>query len=57
MSQPLRVLFVCDGSAARSQMAAGLLRHLGGNDFEVYSASRLCARFEGEFVAVATAGI
>lgn len=28
MAQPLRILFVCDGSAARSQMAAGLRRQV-----------------------------
>ncbi len=38
MHSPTRVLFVCDGSAARSQMAEGLLRTLGGSGFEVHSA-------------------
>lgn len=38
MHNPLRVLFMCDGNAARSQMAEGLLRSLGGNSFEVHSA-------------------
>lgn len=38
MSEPKRVLFVCTGNRARSQMAEGLLRHLAGERFDVYSA-------------------
>ncbi len=34
----MRVLFVCTGNSARSQMAEGLLRHEARDQFEVFSA-------------------
>jgi arsenate reductase len=35
---PIRILFVCTGNSARSQIAEALLAHRGGPDFEVHSA-------------------
>ncbi len=35
---PIRVLFVCTGNSARSQIAEAVLGRLGGHDFEVASA-------------------
>ena len=38
MADKKRVLFLCTGNSARSQMDEGLLRNLAGNKFDVVSA-------------------
>jgi arsenate reductase len=51
MSEPKRVLILCTGNSARSQMAEGLLRHDGGARFEVESAGVSPTRVRPEAVA------
>lgn len=51
-SRRRRVLFVCTGNSCRSQMAEGLLRALGGDHFEVFSAGSHPSRVHPLAVAV-----
>ena len=38
MSKKKKILILCTGNSARSQMAEGLLKHIRQNEFEVFSA-------------------
>src|ERR1044071_1136389 len=50
MGDPKRVLILCTGNSARSQMAEGILRHDGGGKFEVESAGVNPSRVRPEAV-------
>lgn len=52
MSDPKRVLFLCTGNSARSQMAEGLLRHTAGDRFVVASAGVAPTRVRPEAIQV-----
>jgi arsenate reductase (thioredoxin) len=47
-----RVLFLCTGNRARSQMAEGFLRHLAANRFEVFSAGTQPKSLAAETITV-----
>jgi arsenate reductase len=47
-----RVLILCTGNSARSQMAEGLLRHDAGDRFDVQSAGTKPSRVRPEAIAV-----
>jgi arsenate reductase len=48
----MRVLFLCTGNSARSQMAEGLLRSFGGGRYEVLSAGTRPSLVRPEAIAV-----
>jgi len=48
----VRVLILCTGNSARSQMAEGLLRHEAGNVYEVFSAGINPTHVRPETIAV-----
>jgi arsenate reductase len=52
MNHKKRVLILCTGNSARSQMAEGLLRHDSGEQFEVVSAGTKASFVRPEAIAV-----
>ena len=52
MTDMNRVLILCTGNSARSQMAEGLLRHEAGDRFEVCSAGTKPSQIRPEAIAV-----
>lgn len=47
-----RILVLCTGNSARSQMGEGLFRHMGGPGWEVHSAGTKPSRVRQEAIAV-----
>ena len=48
----MRVLILCTGNSARSQMAEGLLRHDAGNIYDVFSAGTKPTHVQPEAITV-----
>jgi len=51
MSERKKVLILCTGNSARSQMAEGLLKHLTLNEYEIYSAGTKASTVRPEAIA------
>ncbi len=51
MADQKRVLILCTGNSARSQMAEGLLRHEAGDRFDVFSAATKPSHVQPEAIA------
>ena len=52
MTAKKRILILCTGNSARSQMAEGLLRHDAGQRFDVFSAGTTPSHVREESIAV-----